>query len=142
MKNKLTLTEIVDLSEKDPTRSIWCVSDDGKKDFILTAKDIKDSVGTLDWAGVTFFYLQEPEEQEPEEDKSTIKIPKRGIKSRVVTECQILEATNPDEMEAEINKVLSYDEIEIVDIKYSVIEDGADLLYSTLIVYKIVELID
>lgn len=139
MKNKLTLTEIVDLSEKDPTRSIWCISDDGKKDFILTAKDIKDSVGTLDWAGVTFFYLHEPEEAE---DKSTIKIPKRGIKSRVVTECQILEATNPDEMEAEINKVLSYDEIEVVDIKYSVAVDGADLLYSTLIVYKITELID
>ena len=52
--NWKSLDEIIKLAEENPNQNIWCISMDGRVDFMMTASEIKKTIGNFDWTGVKF----------------------------------------------------------------------------------------
>lgn len=69
--NWKSLDEIIKLAEENPNQKFWCVGSDFGKDFIMTAAEIKSTIGDFDWNGFNFAIVTE-KEHTSKENTSTI----------------------------------------------------------------------
>ena len=56
-----TLDEVIRLAEENPNQKIWCISNYKKADFVMTAAEIKQTIGNFDWDGINFAIVTEKE---------------------------------------------------------------------------------
>lgn len=70
------LDEIIKLAEKNPNENIWCISNDGRVDFMMKAGEIKETIGNFDWTGVNFTIIKESESNKSNQNYIQKAIPK------------------------------------------------------------------
>ena len=122
--NWIDLYKVLELSETEPDRDVWCLHEVSYKDFTLKAKDIKATIGNFDWSGFKFAPLDKHiEEYEP------------------YTKFQILSAYNHDELVVMLNEFSRKHPASIIDVKYNTTctndkNENYNILHSVLITYN------
>lgn len=70
------LDEIIKLAEKNPNENIWCISNDGRVDFMMKAGEIKETIGNFDWTGVKFTIVNKDKNSKSNQNYIQKAIPK------------------------------------------------------------------
>lgn len=74
--NWKSLDEIIKLAEENPNQNIWCISMDGRVDFMMTASEIKETIGNFDWTGVNFTIVNKDKNSKSNQNYIQKAIPK------------------------------------------------------------------
>ena len=127
--NWLCLRDVTDIAMKEPEKQSWCVHSETFKDFIMTAKDIKDTIGNFDWAGWEFMPLSKPTNEKSLIDKE----PSPKFK--------VLNIFNYKKLEDELNNFSKEHPDSIIDVKFNTTYIHQNnlkysILYSVLITYN------
>lgn len=137
MENKslVSFDTVMRFAEINPSQKIWCISMDGRIDFLMDAGEIKKTVGNFDWNGVDFFLVGEQEERADEikvEPTTTgeIQIAPQKLNHRV----KMFAGSELSIVEAEVNDFIK-NIGSAIEIEYSIARDGLNTTYSVLIHY-------
>ena len=155
--------EIMELAETDPDQKIWCISMDGGTDFVMTAKEIKQTVGNYDWHGVSFGIINEDHAEDRSENQSEacdpsecdyyegkhaykddLYIQKSQVKVKFFTAIEL------KALEERINSFIK--DLDVINIKFETSIAGSkeevinkktcksnSVVYTAMIIYRIVE---
>lgn len=115
-KSMLSYEEVIKLAETDPDRKIWCISIDGRVDFMTTAKEIKDTAGNFDWTGVSFGYIKDSDEK-GQDNQEEIKCSELTIsRKRYINKIQLFKSSGIMDLSALVNEFI--ENKQIVSIQY------------------------
>ena len=137
----MSLKEVVKLSEVKPNQNIWCINKENYNDFIMTAKDIKDTIGNFEWTGWSFgiianSYKEEIEDTGIEESCENPEPLHQGMLMEIKTASKVISDLDVNSFEKHLNQFLNNDDLEIVNIHYQPISMGTKVCYTALIVYR------
>ncbi|WP_304393440.1 hypothetical protein [uncultured Clostridium sp.] len=129
-----TWLELRDVVNLEPETKIWCVSMDGRVDFLMTAGEIKDTVGNFDWTDVKFGLVLDPKPKKEEvkvEDKSIKTATIKGKKT--IHKIKILSSGVKEDIEERANAFM--ENKNVVDIKYQTESRESDM--SLMVTYTV-----
>lgn len=117
-----SLDEIIAISETNPNQTFWCVTEGNKKNFIMTAAEIKSTIGNFDWSGVNFALITK---QAPKGNKTAEYIPKAKPKIiKFISRASIKVKDSFYTMEyGEERQIDNFDEVNIDLEKQALIDD-------------------
>ena len=117
-----SLDDVIAIAETNPNQEFWCVSSDAKKDFIMTAAEIKSTIGNFDWTGVNFALITK---NVPEGNKTAQYIPKAKPKIiKFISRASIKIKDSFYTMEyGEERQIDNFDEVNIDLEKQALIDD-------------------
>lgn len=136
-----TWLELRDVVNLEPETKIWCISMDGRVDFLMTAGEIKDTVGNFDWTDVKFGLVLDPKPKKEEvkvEDKSIKTATIKGKKA--IHKIKIISSGVKEDIEERANAFM--ENKNVVDIKYQTEsrESNASLMVTYTVMIHYVEL--
>lgn len=137
---RLSFGDVIHIAETNPNQNIWCISMDGRVDFIMSADEIKKTVGNFDWEGVDFMLVENKEEsaENPEPlqthgnviNNGEFQIAPQRLKHRV----RMFAGSELGIIENDVNNFIK-NIGSAIEIEYSIARDGLNITYSVLIHY-------
>ena len=121
--NWLNLNDIINLSETEPDRQVWCINEDTYKDFMMSAKDIKDTIGNFEWSGWSFMPLTKLSE------KSVIDDEEDYIKFKTIF------SHRASDLDEKLNQ-FSKEHCNILDTQFQITNLANEMFYAVLIKYR------
>lgn len=129
-----TWLELNDVTRLEPETKIWCISMDGRVDFLMTAGEIKNTIGNFDWTDVKFGLVLDPKPKKEETEVESKQVKTATIKGKkTIHKIKILSSGVKEDIEERANAFM--ENKNVVDIKYQTESRESDM--SLMVTYTV-----